>query len=364
MKKILFVFNSLGLGGSQKIEAFVANSCSEGGYDVSVLSFTEGIVGVELNKDIPIQYVIYDRSKGIKGKLNKLPFLLRLRKTIKREAPDIVCVFLADMSRVVTLACKGLGITIIASERGAPGRHGNKLNKYKKAFEKCDCVVFQTDTASKYYNLTRAKTKVIPNPCIMRWHNDMDYEFREKSICGAGRLCKQKRFDVLIDAFNIVHNLHPDYKLYIYGSGELQAELQDQINNYDLQDFVELPGYVQDVFRSHGKPEVFVLSSDFEGIPNILLEAMALGVACVSTDCEPGGAKLLFDNERRGLLSPIGDADSLAANIVRVIEDKALYESLKKHASEVTAEYSVSNIKNMWLEIFDSIGSDKHDTRL
>ncbi len=355
MKKILFVFNSLGIGGSQKIEAFVANACKEAGFEVAVLSFTNVAVGVDLSEDIPIQYVIYDRCRGIKGLLKKIPFLFRLRSAIKRESPDAICVFLADMTRVVEHACKGLNIPIIASERGAPGRHGNKIRKYNSAFKKCHTVIFQTETARKYYRLDEKKVRIIPNPCFLRWEQTNELVFNEKTICAAGRLCKQKRFDVLIDSFLLVREKHPEYKLYIYGSGKLEGDLLKQISDCGLEESVFLPGYVKDVFASHGKPEIFVLSSDYEGIPNILMEAMALGIACVSTDCEPGGADLLFDHGRLGLLSPIGDSKKMADNIIRLIENPILAEKLRESVTEVSQTYSVNRIKALWMEVFRSI---------
>lgn len=355
MKKIVFVFNSLGIGGSQKIEAFVANACKEYGYDVSIISLTNVPVGVDLDKSIPINYVEYNRDRGLIGKLKRFPFILRLRKAIKKQSPDMICVFLSDVSRVVTIACKGLNIPIIASERSAPQRHGKKFVNYKRSFEKCKAVVFQTETAQSIYNLKNTKTYVIPNPCFLRWGEVHDLTYNKNTICAAGRLCRQKRFDVLIDAFSIVHAKYPDYKLFIYGSGNLMPELNEQIKKLNLCDSVELPGYVKDVFHTHGKPDIFVLSSDYEGIPNILMEALCLGIACVSTDCEPGGADLLFDNQRRGLLSPIGDSVSLANNIIKLIEDNDLSLQLMNNAREVSEEFSVTNIKNMWLELFRSV---------
>lgn len=356
MKKVLFVFNSLGLGGSQKIEAFVANTIKNAGFDTSVISLTDVPVGVDLEKDIPIRYVVYSRKgTNISGILSRIAFLSRLRKAVKQEAPDIICVFLADKTRIVTLACSGMNIPIIGSERGAPGRHGSKLPKYNRAFKKCKYAVFQTETASSYYDLKDDQIKVIPNPCFLRWGEVDDLKNNANTICAAGRLCAQKRFDVLIDAFALVKKKHPEYTLYIYGSGDLQEKLQQQISKLSLENEVVFPGYVQDVFASHGRPDVFVLSSDYEGIPNILMEAMSLGIPCVSTDCEPGGAEMLFDHEKRGLLSPIGDSQKLADNICRVIEDRDLAVSLGSKAQEIKEVYSVRQIQQSWLDLFNSI---------
>lgn len=353
MKKICFVFNSLGIGGSQKIEAFVANACKRSGYDVSVICFTKSDVGVEIDPDIPIQYVLNERTKSIVSNIKKVLFLGKLRKEIQKENPDIICVFLADITRIVVLACKGLNIPIIGSERGAPGRHGKRLKRYNKAFTRCRKVVFQTEEARAYYNLPEHLVEIISNPCFPRWENNKVLSQTPKIICGAGRLCRQKRFDVLINAFFDVHKKHPEYRLRIYGSGPLENELKEQINNLGLIDSAQLCGYSKDVFSEVGIPEVFVLSSDYEGIPNVLMEAMSLGTACVATNCEPGGAKMLFADETRGLLSPLGDDLKLATNINRIIEDEVLANHLREKSKEINEEYAPSVIEAKWLQVFD-----------
>lgn len=352
MKKICFVFNSLSIGGSQKIEAFVANACKEE-YEVSVICMTKSDIGVDIDKSIKIHYVEYKRT----GKISdKLFFLLKLRKEISTIHPDLICVFLADITRVVVTATTFMSIPIISSERGAPGRHGKNLKKYTKAFGKCKAVVFQTEQAKNYYYLPNAKTVVIGNPCTLRWQHDTnELKRRNNVILGAGRLCAQKRFDVLINAFGIVYKKHPDYKLYIYGDGPQFSELKELININKLNDAIYLCGYKKDVFNEIGIPEMFVLSSDYEGIPNILMEAMALGAMCISTDCEPGGARLLIDDHVNGLISPAGNYQELAKAILYAIENPAERIKMSEKATEVNNRFSPAVIKKQWLDIIADV---------
>ncbi len=352
MRKICFVFNSLSIGGSQKIEAFVANACHKNHYDISIICMTKSDIGVELNPDINITYIPYFRNKN---PIDKVLFLIKLRNVIKKINPDLLCVFLADITRVVVLATQFLKIPILASERGAPGRHGKKLQKYTRAFSQCHTVVFQTEQAKNYYKLSNTNTIVIPNPCFLRWTHNEEPKHIDKIILSAGRICKQKRFDILIDAFNIVQAYHNEYKLLIYGDGPLLKELETKIEDYRLKDKVLFCGYSKDVFFDAGIPEIFVLSSDYEGIPNVLMEAMALGTMCISTDCEPGGARLLIEDGINGLIVPTGDAKKLAERILYAIDNPDRREEMAQIAKKIVKQFAPSIIEKMWLKIISDI---------
>ena len=352
-RRVLFVFYGLGIGGAQKIQAFVANLLLDKGYSVCAISFVNDDIGVDLNPDIKIDYLSFDREKNKTSKLYQLSFLYKLRKAIIKSEAQAVCVFKADMARIVVLATCGLNIPIIASERGDPGQY-LQLNKYNRALKRCEKVVFQTQKARAFYRINDEKTEIIPNPCIPRWESN-NYSYRENVIVGAGRLCRQKRFDILIDAFKEVHKKYPEFKLEIYGSGELEEELQKHIEINNLKACVSLCGYTKDVFTTAGIPSLFVLSSDYEGIPNVLMEAMMLGIPCVSTDCEPGGAALLFNNGERGLLSPVGDSKALSENIIGLIENAEIAKEYGEKGKEIISEFSPNVIGEKWVELFNGI---------
>ena len=355
MKNIVFIFSSLGLGGSQKIEAFVANACAEEGYNVSAIVFSNDEAKVKLNPSISVYNANYHRGKDVRS---KIIFLFRLRRMIKQLDPNLICVFLADITRVVVYACTFMDIPIIASERGAPSKHGKRFALYERAFQKCSNVVFQTDFARRYYRLIEEKTSIIPNPCfITHDYKTEDYYHSEKLIISGGRFSQQKRFDVLIDAFSIVIEKHPEYSLKIFGDGELKQNLESQIKSYGLNEKIQLCNYSENLFFEAGLPDVFVLSSDYEGVPNVLMEAMSLGIPCVATDCEPGGPRMLFDNETRGILANVGDPFSLANKITIIIKNKELARSLGSSAKKIVKDYNPQKIVKKWLDLLKNYAS-------
>lgn len=358
-KKIIFVFRNMGTGGAQKIEAFVANTMLEQGAEVIAINMSSNPCTVNLSPKIRIVNVIYDKVDKCNNKilkiLYKLYYLFKLRKMILSLKPDLVCAFLSDIVRITVLAMKGCNIPIIGSERGDPHDFTKKqFENYRKAYMKCKGVVFQLENVAKEYNLpNNIKQKVIPNPCIPRKDSySIRHDSLEHKIVSAGRFTEQKRFDLLVDAFEIVYKEFPNYKLYIYGDGPLYNQVELQIKNSLAASSIVLAGDVSDVFELAADSEFFVLSSDFEGIPNVLLEAMAIGIPCISTDCSPGGARYLLKNGERGIIVPCNDKEKLAEAMISYIKNPDLRLANGKKGIAIKSEFSSEIIKEMWLDIF------------
>lgn len=140
----------------------------------------------------------------------------------------------------------------------------------------------------------------------------------------------------------------PGYNLVIYGEGELRPKLELLIKNLGVADRILLPGYDNNVYEKISNASLYVLSSNNEGIPNTLIEAMALGVPCVSTDCKGGGAKLLLENEKNGLLVPIGDEQALTSAISRMLSDRQFAEQCGREAFKVRERLAPEKIYGEW----------------
>ena len=363
-KRILFVFRGLGIGGAQKIQAFVANCCLNVGFDVvAVITRRNQIKTINLDDRIPVytvNYPLYDINfKSIIRKLYiRIIFTLHLRKEILRLKPDLVCSFMTDITRMVHYALGLNKIKLIGAERGNPFKYKKKdLYKYINAFSRCNFVIFQTERAkSAYPKNIQLKSAVIPNPCIPRLAPISVYNGeREKIIFGVGRLNRDKRFDILIQAFNIVHKKHPDWKLIIFGDGELKFKLLQLSNSLNLEEAIHFPGNIPNVFAEAYKYGIFVLSSDNEGIPNVLIEAMSLGIPCISTDCEPGGPALLLKEGERGVLVPTGDIQKMAEVICYYIENPDIANRYGKLGLKVVTEFDPDKIGRKWIEIFEKL---------
>ena len=160
---------------------------------------------------------------------------------------------------------------------------------------------------------------------------------------------------MLINAYAKIANKHKDYNLVIYGEGPNRIKLEEQIKKLKLNGRVFLPGYSSEVITNVNKSSLFVLSSDFEGMPNALMEAMAMGVPSISTDCGGGGAKFLIENEKNGLLVPIGDVDALASAMDRVLSDRAFSEKISKNARTLCKTLAPDVIYGQWERFLDEV---------
>ncbi|MBO4901530.1 MAG: glycosyltransferase [Lachnospiraceae bacterium] len=361
-RKVLFFFSHMGTGGSQKIEAFAANALCRAGYHVHAINMSSDPCTVSLDPSIEITEVSYDHIRECQNPLHaflkKTLYLKKLRNVIKNCAPDLIVAFLSDITRIVVLASHNLNIPIIGSERADPYQYTDKqLEKYRKAFGQCAAVVFQMPSVKEIYSLSLPSVqKVIPNPCIPR-QGGFSQRTRTDShvIIGAGRLVEQKRFDILIDAFSIVSAKHSEYRLNIYGDGPLRAPLQNQIRSLGLDDSVTLAGDVRDVFFKEKDAEMFVLSSDFEGLPNALIEAMATGIPCIATDCSPGGARFLLQDGSFGLIVPANNAAALAEAIMEYIDSPEIRESKGTAARDSVSEYDPAVIAAQWVDLTEEV---------
>jgi glycosyltransferase involved in cell wall biosynthesis len=183
----------------------------------------------------------------------------------------------------------------------------------KYLYKKADGFVFQTEDAAKYFEgIIKCDSKIIPNPINPKFIKEPYKGEREKNIVTVGRLESQKNQKMLIEAFGKIESKYPEYSLLIYGDGSKKEELQDLIKEKGLENKVILKGKIDDVENVIDKAKMFVLSSDYEGMPNALMEAMALGLPCISTDCPCGGPRYLMENGKSGLLVPVGNSDAMA----------------------------------------------------
>ncbi len=154
-------------------------------------------------------------------------------------------------------------------------------------------------------------------------------------------------------------NNFSDYKLKIYGKGPLENELRTYTNDKGIQEKVEFMGFVDNIPEQFETASMFVLSSDFEGIPNALMEAMALGLPCVSTDCPAGGPRFLIEHGKNGLLVPVGDAEKMANAISKLILLPDYAEKIGDNARSIIENFEPSIIYNKWDEVIIKVAKDK-----
>ena len=223
-------------------------------------------------------------------------------------------------------------------------------------YKKADGFVFQTEDAKKYFDgIIKCESKIIPNPINPKFIKEPYSKTRKKNIVTVGRLEEQKNHELLIDAYKEVVKDFPEYKLLIYGDGSKREKLESIIKDNKLEKNVILMGKKDDIENEIYDASLFVLSSDYEGMPNALMEAMALGLPSISTDCPCGGSKMLINNEENGILVKTGDKKDMAKAINRLIENKELCKKLSNNSYKIKDEYSIENIQEKWLSFIERI---------
>lgn len=352
--KILFANTNIGYGGASKIMVWVANVCAHANHDITFLTYRDNNYRQKLDplvKQVHIQ--LEDISGRGKGLFNTVKVL---RSYIADNDFDLAIGFLAPSQLRLALACKGLKCKTLFSQRGDPFQSSkgikNKVINYiaYKAFCSADAFVFQTPMAADYYSKAiRKRSEVICNPIYPLVRTiPREGNVTKDIVCVARLDIKQKRQDLLINAFNIISNKYPEYKLKLYGDGFVYDEKKLREKASDNSNIIFM-GATTDVSSAIQNAAFFVLSSDYEGIPNALLEAMSIGVPCVSTDCSPGGAAMLIQNKKNGLLVLRNNVHALADAMEYMICHPIEAEQMGKNGMYVCDAFSEKVIAGKWL---------------
>ena len=358
--KILFVASGMRFGGAERVMSVLANEWHRMGIEVRFfLTDTPPVSAYPLDKEIEI---VSSFEAAQKSRLQQPVSVREIRKECIRWKPDAVISFYNDVCALTAIAIMGLHIPLIYSERNDPSKVNQRFADkiYRRIVEqKADAFVFQTEGAKCLYpERVQKKGTVIINPMDTSEFPYHNYENEELCIVSVGRLEPQKNQAVLIEAFSRIEKSFPDYSLVIYGEGSLREQLNNLILEKDLQNRVLLPGVKPTVQKYIQNASLFVLSSDYEGIPNALIEAMAIGLPCVSTDCSPGGERKLITSEENGLLVPCGDVEQLADAMERMLRDRGLAEKCGNNARKIREQVDVTTIANSWLDFVNSRGTN------
>jgi GalNAc-alpha-(1->4)-GalNAc-alpha-(1->3)-diNAcBac-PP-undecaprenol alpha-1,4-N-acetyl-D-galactosaminyltransferase len=346
--KLLFFISSLEDGGAQRVVSILSNKFVERGFEVEILKYYKGIDLYPLDNKVKVKSV--EENTNTSNVLRNLKF-------IRSEFKDCDCIlsFLAPFNMMAICANIFNKTPMIVADRNDP----NKIprNKFIRIlrnilYKFSDRIVVQTSKNQEYF---KSNTEVIYNPVVLNEYRGIALKTgKEKIMVSAARLEKQKNLEMLIDAFHIFHQKHGDYKLIIYGEGTHRETLERKIEELGMKDFILLPGVSNKLFDEISKAELFVLSSNYEGMPNALIEAMCLGLPCISTRVS-GATDLIIDGVN-GLLVDVGDTKDLTNKITKLIEDKEYAYKLANKAIEINDILDSNVICDKWLEmIYDVV---------
>ncbi len=342
--KITFFLGSMRRGGAERVISILANHYCSKGWDVEIALLLDTDVQYELNENIKI----VDLTAGKGGYFKRLPkWLGKIRKHVKASKPDKILSFIGRINVLVINACRGLKVPIVVSERNDPHRDGRSkfmLWLCNKSYKKASKIVFQTKYQQGCFSKKlRAKSCIIQNPVSVKF---LPTKECDELFVTAGRLIAQKNQSMLINAFSLVIEKYPNVKLKIYGDGELKDKLQAQINSLNLQNSVTLEGAVSDLHERIVTAKAFVMTSEFEGASNALIEAMMLGLPCITTDYP--GADEVITNGKDGLIIERQNVQSLVDAMIKILNDENLRRSLKEQAILTSNAYKTEKVLRMW----------------
>ena len=358
----MFFALSLRGGGAERVLINLANEMSKNN-DVTITTVHRDMdyYGVaEKVKTFCLDNKRMNPEASFSNKFKKLSArrLIALSEIIKKEKPDVIITFLPLPSLYITLLKRVTNVLdsvpIILSERGDPNKeYDNKIIRIlaKRLYRQADGFVFQTEDAKSFFcESIDCEAAIIENPINETFFKYNIPKKRKKVVVSCGRLENQKNYRLLIKSFADVVREYPEFELNIYGEGGKRNELLDYAKELCVAEKVHLMGRVSNIVENIIDAKVFVLSSDYEGMPNALMEAMALGIPCISTDCPVGGPRTLIKDGENGLLVKVGNEKQLSDAIVRVITDNNLAAKLSENGASEAKKYTAENIVKKWEE--------------
>ena len=337
-----------GKGGAEKQLILLANALSKHN-EVFLFTLCDKNICFSVDSQVTIVDLTYAENSRIKS----LARLIALRDAYKKIKPDISIHFWLQTAYLTAFLPFSVRKRIIYSERNDPNDVEYKgLNAIlrKIAFQKIDGFVFQTEFAQQYFHSNiKKRSIVLHNPVFV---DEQKYKApckkRKRIVITAGRLVERKNQKLLIDAFALIAKDFKDYSLSIYGDGPLMEQLIIHSKNIGIEDRVNVYPSVDDIYDRIFEASLFVLTSEYEGMPNVLIEAMALGTPCISTDCRPGGARALISSGKNGILVPLNDEEVLAKKMRQILQDTKYSYYLANNAISIRESHSPNKIYDKW----------------
>ena len=347
-RKITIILGSMKRGGAERVISILSRDYAEKGWEVDILLLLFHQIDYKLHPNVRV----FDLTGGeMQSRLKRIPVWLHgIRRHVRKNRPDLVLSFAARINLLTQIACLGMKQRIFISERNDPNCDGRSLGiklGTKLFYPTASGCIFQTQRASSYFPGLKNKT-IIPNPVEVM---EVASPKKNDRIVTVGRLTAQKNQKMLISAFSKITSKYPTYTLDIYGAGELLGDLKKYAGDNHVADKVTFHGNVLDLHQQIADAELFVLSSDYEGLSNALLEAMMMGLPCISTNCA-GSDEYINDGEN-GRLVPVGDETALVLALDQMLSDKALRKRCGEQARKDSHAFCKETVLQKWHDTMD-----------
>ena len=348
--KILFVSGSLIRGGAQHVLTMLANEYAAKGWDVHIAILLVDGIGYELDPSITVHNFVHGGSR-----IKNMPKWKReLSSLMRRNHYDVIVSFAARVNMITQMAAKKVNTPVIVSERNDPQHDNrNKLERWltKHFYKKADKVVFQTEYQKDYYGKACEQNGVvIKNPISAPIYEG---EHPSNDIMCVGKLSPQKNHPLMIRAFSAIADDLPDTNVHIYGEGKDREDLQALIDRFHLHDRIFLHGNISTVFDEMRKHKYFVMTSNYEGMSNAMLEAMTSGMAVISTSWN--GIDEIVENKKDAYIVPVDDEAALALAMLAVTQNDALRKQLASGAIETAKAYQPDVVMEQWMNTIEEV---------
>lgn len=363
MCKILFHLSSFEQGGAERVVSNLANQLVKQQYEIIAATQWQGEIEFQLDERVRRVHVGLRKEDESKSRIFKIWLRFKyLRELIKKERPDVVISFTRRPNYRAIISAIGTGIPVIPAVRQDPKSGYNfPIDKFliPILYRMASGCVFQTKDQAAYFPVSvQNKSRIILNPVNHKYLNVPKPERREKTVVQSGRMIAFKNQALLFNAFLKVHEKHPDYSLKLYGGNSFDGtkeRLETIIRENEAGDYIRLMGPSDNLEKELPRASVYVLSSNYEGMPNALLEAMVLGLPVAATDCPCGGPRTVIKHEENGLLFPVGDEKAMTDAINRLIEDREFAEQLGDNARKISERISEDAVLAQWKEYIEEV---------
>lgn len=359
---------SLEGGGAEKVLSTLVRNFNHDFEVVLVTFYKKGRYLEELLSMPRLKYYCLNADSG-----NTLAFACRLRKVIKEERPDRILSFLYYPNIITCLAAMFTRVPFIVSERSNHRKYLTRSLKHKawrfllgRAYSNARWIVpvsaESRDAIISDFRVKGDKVVTIHNGISFSAIDEMkeeavtemDLEPGNTYILAVGSISAAKNHALLVDSFRIVHDRHPGSRLIILGKGDLEGDIRRRISSLGLDNYIHLPGYCENPYKFMARAACYVLSSDWEGFPNSLLEALYVNGHVVSTDCPTGPGEILTNNED-GILCEPGNIQDLAAAIERMCFDEELRSKVYAGSRKTITNFDESVMIDGYRKLLDEI---------
>lgn len=347
--RIFFYTSQIAFGGAERVMSILANHFVADGHFVMFFLGKEHEITYPLDERIVLRF--HSNTVSFCKPLTIFKEAKMGRQAMDDFKPDVVITFFSQMAIFAHLAIGRRNISLIYSQRNDPQQDkGHVRLREKFATRWANGIVFQSAAVKELYNKAiKKKSVVITNPFSAKTLPSYELSEANDIVITVGRLAPQKNHVLLIDAFSKIVKTHPSLQLHIYGQGPLKEVLQSKIDSMGLHERVILKGTTNTIWDEMKKARLFVLSSNHEGIPNVLIEAMCMGMPCISTDFSPNGAvEELIANNENGLIISCDDRSALEEAMNHLLDNDNESKRLGDNAKKLIDKVDDSSVYAQW----------------